>query len=219
VTGLLTEITRRTNGAKKSVLGLWTDDLPGMLLWYRLYDGLRTSAEPLGRLANGMPTWTWASVEGKCSYNLAAGTVEWQTATEIDQATSPASLTIYTWKRKVLLDEDGDIVLDPDDPKTGQKGWGGDLDDVYSWFPDCGRPGDDQELYVVLIQRSKIAKKNTPTTWLGRCLLVTPSAMLPRGKGPHTFTRVGLVTIRFSNQRDDPFNSKDPDSREVIVLQ
>ncbi|KAK8080902.1 heterokaryon incompatibility protein-domain-containing protein [Apiospora hydei] len=131
-----------------------------------------------------MPTWTWASVEGRCSYLPSAGEIEWQAVVSIDQTAVPATMRIKTWCRQVILDEDDAIQLDPDDPKTGLKGWGGDLDETYSWFPR---------------QRDADSRRE---------------AICEAGE----FTRVGVVFIRYSDKRDDPFKSKDEGAQEVVVL-
>ncbi|KAK7955892.1 uncharacterized protein PG986_005114 [Apiospora aurea] len=191
VTGLIKEIERRSKVKPRCILGLWDYDLPGMALWYRSRDGAHAATDIIGRLDNNMPTWTWASVEGRCSYLPSAGEVEWQAAVSIDETAGPATMRIKTWCRQVILDEDDAIQLDPDDPKTGVKGWGGDLDETYSWFPDSEMPSQDAKLFAVPMQRVREAGE---------------------------FTRVGVVFIRFSDKRDDPFKSKDEGAQEVVVL-
>ncbi|KAK6075424.1 heterokaryon incompatibility protein [Seiridium cupressi] len=216
VTGLISELERRSQSHKRCILGLWAHDLPGMLLWYRSRNDMIHPTDEVGRLDNGMPTWTWASVEGRCSYLSATGTIEWQTTAEVDESSTPASMAINTWRRKVLIDEDNALLLDPDDPRTGQKGWGGDLDETSSWFPDCEMPAPDQELYAVSIQRARVVDK--PPIWVARCLVITPEIQTTdQGQTP-VFIRVGVVTIRFSDGGDDPFKSKDLGAREVIFL-
>lgn len=209
ITGLISEIERRSKVRPRCILGLWDYDLPGMALWYRSRDSSNSDAEFFGRLNNKMPSWTWASVEGRCSYLLSGGEVEWQATVSIDETTTPATMTIQTWSRKVLIDEDDAIQLDPDDPKTGQKGWGGDLDETYSWFPDSEMPEAESALFVVPMQRVCISSR----LWVARCLVLTPY-MEEAG----TFTRVGVVLIRYSDKRDDPFKFKDIEAQEVVKL-
>ncbi|KAK8052489.1 hypothetical protein PG993_003874 [Apiospora rasikravindrae] len=209
VTGLIKEIERRSKAKPRCILGLWDYDLPGMVLWYRTRDSAHFATDIIGRLDNNMPTWTWASVEGRCSYLVSGGEIEWQAAVSIDQTAVPATMKIKTWSRQVMLDEDDAIQLDPDDPKTGLKGWGGDLDETYSWFPDSERPGPDVKLCAVPMQRVRIASG----LWVARCLVLT-ACMKEVGE----FTRVGVVFIRYSDKRDDPFKSKDEGAQEVVVV-
>ncbi|KAK6827515.1 HET-domain-containing protein [Apiospora arundinis] len=211
VTGLISEIERRSKVRPRCILGLWDYDLPGMALWYRSRDSMNSDIDFVGRLKNNMPTWTWASVEGRCSYLLSGGEIEWQAAVSIDESTLPATMSIETWCRKVLLDEDDAIQLDPDDPKTGQKGWGGDLDETYSWFPDSEMPeaGTRSALFVVPMQRVRISSG----LWVARCLVLTTCI-----KEVGVFTRIGVVLIRYSDKRDDPFKSKDDEAQEMILL-
>ncbi|KAK8042942.1 heterokaryon incompatibility protein [Apiospora phragmitis] len=190
VTGLIKEIERRSKAKPRCILGLWDYDLPGMALWYRSRDIANTATDLIGRLDNNMPTWTWASVEGKCSYLLSGG--------EIEVAS------------QLLLDEYEDIQLDPDDPKTGLKGWGGDLEETYSWFPDGEMPGLGVTLCAVPMQRVRIASG----LWVARCLVLTP-CMEEAGE---VFTRVGVVFIRYGDKRDDPFKSKDAEAQEVVSV-
>ncbi|KAH8197732.1 hypothetical protein TruAng_008110 [Truncatella angustata] len=218
VTGLISEVERRSKTSKHCILGLWSDDLAGMLLWYRARNDMNLPTDMVGRLENGMPTWTWASVEGRCSYlSSTLGIIEWQAVAEVNTASTPATMALESWRRKVLLDEDNSLVLDPDDPKTGQKGWGGDLDDVYSWFCDCEMPPAEQELYLVPIRRARIT--GSSPLWVTQCLLVSPLSQAVANKGQAVFTRVGVSTVRFGRAKDDPFKSKDPEAREVIGLQ
>ncbi|KAK7996688.1 DNA replication licensing factor mcm7 [Apiospora arundinis] len=211
VTGLISEIERRSKVRPRCILGLWDYDLPGMALWYRSRDSMNSDIDFVGRLKNNMPTWTWASVEGRCSYLLSGGEIEWQAAVSIDESTLPATMSIKTWCRKVLLDEDDAIQLDPDDPKTGQRGWGGDLDETYSWFPDSEMPEAETRsaLFVVPMQRVRISSG----LWVARCLVLTTCI-----KEVGVYTRVGVVLIRYSDKRDDPFKSKDDKAQEMILL-
>lgn len=216
VTGLISEIARRSKTHTRCVLGLWADDLPGMLLWYRARNDMNTPTDEIGRLSNGMPSWTWASVEGTCSYMHAAGTVEWQTTTELDEATKPETVAISTWRRKVVLDEDNALVFDPDDPKTRQKRLRNYLDESFSWFPDCEMPAESQELFVAVINQWRLA--DNPPLRVARCIVVTPSPSAQEGAAPNEFTRVGMAILRFRDARDDPFKSNDSEPREVMVL-
>ncbi|KAK8012032.1 D-isomer specific 2-hydroxyacid dehydrogenase [Apiospora arundinis] len=102
-----------------------------------------------------------------------------------------------------LLLEDDAILLDPNDPSTGQEGWGGDLDEMYSLFPDCEVPDPEEALFVVPMQRARISE--TTELWVARCIVVTPSS-----KDESEFRRVGVVLIRYSNKKDDPFNFSHP---------
>ncbi|KAI0127567.1 heterokaryon incompatibility protein-domain-containing protein [Xylariales sp. AK1849] len=216
VTGLISEVERRSRSSQRCILGLWAHDLPRMALWYRSRNDTHFPTDAIGRLNNGMPSWTWASVEGRCSYLTAAGRVEWETIVEIDEASKPAKMTMNTWRRKVLLNEDNEIILDPDDPQSSQKGWGGDPDDTYAWFPDCGMPDIEKPLFVAMVQRARIVE--SPPIWAARCLLVMSNTEGGDMYGKMMFTRVGLVTIRFSDPRDDVFKFKDQGAREVLVL-
>lgn len=246
VTGLLSEIERRSQPRKRGVLGLWVGDgrnedenkllLLRTMLWYRR----DIDKELTPRLQNGMPTWTWASVEGRCSCMITAGELEWQTPIEIDAAAVPATMKLNTWRRKVLLDQVDDslwpqgfslglhadcqcntnpcfhkvagVMLDPNDPKTSQKGWGGDLDQTYTWYPDCSAFMGGLDLFIVLVQRKKIT--DNPQSWVSWCLLITPD----KPASDTGFIRVGLVVVRFSNPRDDPFKSQDNNAREIVFL-
>lgn len=208
VTGLIKEIERRSKAKPRCILGLWDYDLPGMALWYRSRDSVYSATDLIGRLDNTMPTWTWASVEGRCSYLLSGGEIEWQAAVSIDENVAPATMRVETWCRKVLLDDDA-IQLDPDDPKSKKKKWGGDLDETYSWFPDSEMPGPDLSLYIVSMQLVRISSG----LWVARCIVLTPCM-----KETGVFTRAGVVLIRYSDKRDDPFMAKDAESPELIVL-
>ncbi|KAK7926797.1 hypothetical protein PG985_003795 [Apiospora marii] len=206
-TGLIKEIERRSQAKLRCILGLWDYDLPGMALWYRSRDDANSATDLIGRLENKMPTWTWASVEGRCSYLPSGGEIEWQADVAIDQGVVPATMRIKTWRRKFLLDEDDALQLDPDDPKSKAKEWGGDLDETYPWFPDCEMPGDDQTLAVVQMQRVRIASG----LWVARCLVLTPGT-----EEAEVFSRVGVVFIRYSDKRDNPFT--DTNAQEVVAL-
>lgn len=218
VTGLISEIERRSNSHKRCILGLWSDDLPEMLLWRRRRNDINAPTDKIGRLQNDMPTWTWASVEGRCTYlQTHPWTLEWKSTAEVDEAQKPATMTIHTWTRKVLVDEDGTLVLDPDDPKTGQRGWGGDISDYFTWDCDCEMPRAEQVLFLAPIRRARDAGQ--AATWTTHCLVITPlGTVTAQGQNP-LFTRVGVSTVRFNRAKDDPFKSKDLDAREVIVLQ
>ncbi|KAK8128752.1 hypothetical protein PG984_009860 [Apiospora sp. TS-2023a] len=211
VTGLIKEIERRSKAKPRCILGLWDYDLPGMALWYRSRDSANSATDLIGRLDNKMPTWTWASVEGRCSYLLSGGDIEWQADVSIDEAAVPATMKVETWSRQVLLDDDA-ILLDPDDPKSKDKKWGGDLDETYSWFPDAEMPGPDVPLSAIPLQRVRISSG----LWVARCLVLTPCM---KKAGGAEFTRVGVVLIRYSDKRDDPFYSKGKTGTEVVVLE
>ncbi|KAK6823505.1 heterokaryon incompatibility protein-domain-containing protein [Apiospora arundinis] len=120
-------------------------------------------------------------------------------------------MCIKAWRRKVLIDEDDAILLDPNDPNTDQEGRGGDLDEAYSLFPDCEVSDPEKALFVVLTQRVRISE--APGLWVARCLVVTPSL-----KYESKFRRVGVVLIRYSNKRDDPFNFGHSRAQEIITL-
>lgn len=209
VTGLIKEIERCSKAKPRCILGLWDYDLPGMALWYRARDDANSATDLIGRLENKMPTWTWASVEGRCSYLPSGGEIEWQADVSIDEGAVPATMRVTTWSRKFLLDEDDALQLDPDDAKSKAKEWGGDLEETYSWFPDCEMPGPDQPLSVVQMQRVRIASG----LWVARCLVLTPCRTEAGGGG---VTRVGVVFIRYSDKRDDPFTEKN--AQEVVAL-
>jgi hypothetical protein len=223
-TGLISEIERRAEGRPRCVRGLWSHDLPGMALWYRARNDASFPTDAVGRLQNDTPTWTWASVEGRCSYMMPGGRTEWRAGVKIDEGAAPATMEIDSWRRKVLRTEDDVLVLDRDDPRSGAKGWGGDLDDEYTLFPDCQMASDEEPLlYAVLIQRIRVVEK--PPIWVARCLVVTPSLRVGEKEDGGAvderpvFTRVGIVLIRFSDPRDNPFRVKDDGARDVSVLE
>ncbi|KAK8120346.1 hypothetical protein PG999_004466 [Apiospora kogelbergensis] len=214
IMGLISKIERLSEARPRCMLGLWDYDLPGMALWYRVRDDLNSPTDVVSRLDNGMPTWSWASVGGRCSYLPSPGEIEWQATVSIEETASsaaPAAMRIKAWRRKVLIDEDDAILLDPNDPNTGQKGWGGDLDETYSLFPDCEVPDPEEALFVVPMQRACISE--TTELWVARCIVVTPSS-----KDESEFRRVGVVLIRYSNKKDDPFNFNHPGAQETIIM-
>ncbi|KAK8012129.1 marvel domain-containing protein [Apiospora arundinis] len=214
IMGLISKIERLSEARPRCMLGLWDYDLPGMALWYRVRDDLNSPTDVVSRLDNGMPTWSWASVGGRCSYLPSPGEIEWQATVSIEEtasSTAPAAMRIKAWRRKVLIDEDDAILLDPNDPSTGQEGWGGDLDETYSLFPDCEVPDPEEALFVVPMQRARISE--TTELWVARCIVVTPSS-----KDESEFRRVGVVLIRYSNKKDDPFNFSHPGAQETIIM-
>lgn len=62
-----------------------------------------SSPTPLpARLANGMPTWSCASVDGRCGYMISDGQLEWKAPMYIDESSTPASMVVRSWSRWVV---------------------------------------------------------------------------------------------------------------------
>ncbi|KAK8131366.1 hypothetical protein PG984_007804 [Apiospora sp. TS-2023a] len=209
-TGLLAEIERRSRPARRCILGIWDHDLPRMALWNRCQNSDRP-IQLFPRLTNGMPTWSWASVEGSCHYMIYDVKLQWRADIHIDESPTPASMVIRSWRRNVLqkgaADGNSDtntypsLALGPTDGRMGEKGKGGNSDTDYRWWPDCVTPDESTPLQIVQIARFSMSEGGTTKAW---CLVIMPK---PPGAGE--YERVGLTVLRYREPLDDPFSKEE----------
>lgn len=241
VTGLISEVERRTK--LKCVIGLWENDLASMALWYRIRNDPIFAEDELGTVENDMPSWSWASVKGRCSYHISGGLVEWEVKASIqelktDKAQSSWTMRFDSRSRKVLLNANEEdnydlLLLDPDEFGPERSTWEGVegtvlILDPYDRSMARERWGGDMEERYTWFPDSELSDEKQemfvvliqrillPGTWSARCLVVTPSVNQREEK---TFTRCGICTIRYSDSNHDPFYSKDGEAAEVIVLE
>jgi hypothetical protein len=195
------------SGCGPNTKGLWKENLAGELLWHvaKIEGSAYGAYEPRGRLENGLPSWTWASVHGRIDYSFSAGAIDWKPY--IDQSGGEEQvLNIETYRRSVEINENEEITLLRSD--TSYAGWGGDFDEEYSWYYDV-EPHPEGLLWIILIQRAVISEQ--PILRGARCLLVRRA----HGDG---YERVGFVQVRYGLESDNPFNTNGQAEMEVVRL-
>jgi hypothetical protein len=205
IQGIVGDIERSRCGP--NLLGLWTDNLAGELLW-RILEPESVShdtCEPRGRLENDLPSWTWASVHGRIEYPFPAGSVDWQAYINRPNIGEKV-LQIHTYRRSVEIVDGGEIALLRSDATYA--GWGGDYDEEHCWSADVElRPIG--LLWIILIQRAVISEH--PRLRVARCLLV-------RKVNQDDYERLGSLQVRYGPEGDNPFNSNGRVETELIHL-
>jgi hypothetical protein len=144
VEGLIAEMAQRTG--LECVLGIWTHDLPGMLMWQRGFLSGDGAKYPPKRLDNQMPTWTWTSLPGRVDYQLSRmqNKTLWQAEAALEGA-DRKTLRVRSCRRKIDLRREGDtyrfLALDPEDERSrAPQQWGGDTAETWSWEADLAAP-------------------------------------------------------------------------------
>ena len=199
------------SGCRPNLLGLWTENLATELTWHvdhRRHHGLDDDVatyEVRGRLENGLPSWTWASVHGRIEYYSLAGTIDWKPCIDRSEADKKI-LKIHTYRRSVEISESDEITLLRSD--TTYSGWGGDFDDEYIWYWDTD-PHPEGLLWIILIQRTVISEQ--PSLRSAQCLLIRKAL-------GDDYERVGFVQVRYGRESDNPFNTNGRSKMEVICL-
>jgi hypothetical protein len=215
--GIITEIQGLSS--LEHVQGIWKHNLAQGLLWACvLPELLDRNPEPTSRLENGKPSWTWASVQCTIRHFIPSSPVEWQVPIEIlDRSLAlstdkPQALKLNTWRRSVVIKYSWDVTDEYQSlalvKHKSYRGWPGDLQEEYTWWPDEKRSYADMMLCIILIQRVLISSMRS-----ARCLVVADAGLT---KG--VYQRVGMVDIRFGDARDDPFPFTNHNVREDIIL-
>lgn len=98
------------------------------------------------------------------------------------------------------------------DRRAGEKGWGGDTDADYCWWPDCVKPDESTPLKMVQVARFLLVKEGIWVLW---CLVIMPKS---HGNGAGEYERVGLTLVRFSDPRDDPFTQDEGLCEKIRIV-